>query len=333
MRVQDRQLAVTLEWGLPDEALVEHAAERVDVGSRVHREALDLLGGRVVDGAEEEAGSGKALRGRVLDHAEVGQVDPLGWLCDQDVGGLDVAMNQVAIVRGVEAVRGLLEDEQRPPHPQRAFATDQGLEIAALDVAHRDEELSVGLAGVEDRHDVGVVDLGRAARLVDEALAKLRIGGQSRREELQCHLASELHVLRQVDDAHPAAADQRLDPVAGHRGTDARVVSHSCPEKKLSNDLRRLPGFVGVGSPMWRPRIQNDGGPRACGGLRCSLPEDRSVIELQDDDPLGDDGGHAAALVVDSPGGRRCDRGLDADRGVVEQEGRDAAAREIPDRR
>ena len=118
----------------------------------------------------------------MFDHAEVGQVDPLGWLCDQDVGWLDVAMNQVAIVRGIEAVRGLLEDEQRPPHSQRAFTTDQGLEIAPFDVAHRDEELAAGLAGVEDRHDVGVVDLGGAARLVDEALAELGIGGKSRRE-------------------------------------------------------------------------------------------------------------------------------------------------------
>ena len=169
----------------------------------------------------------RPLRSRVLDHAEVGQVDLLGGLRDQDVPGLDVAMDQVALVRGVEAVRGLLEDEQRPPHPQRAFATDQGLEIAALDVAHRDEELAVDLAGVEDRHDVGVVELGCPARLALEAVAVRLVVAEHRGEQLQRDPAAEAHVLGQVDHAHAAAAKQRLHAVTRYLRPDARVVARA----------------------------------------------------------------------------------------------------------
>ena len=58
------ELAVAHERRLSGEALVEHAAERVDVGARVDGPALDLLRGGVVEGAEEEPGLRQALRGR-----------------------------------------------------------------------------------------------------------------------------------------------------------------------------------------------------------------------------------------------------------------------------
>ena len=73
--------------------LVEDAAERVDVGAGVHRLAADLLGGGVVDAAHEQAGLGQGVLGGVLGEAEVGEVDVLLG-ADQDVGGLDVAVDQ-----------------------------------------------------------------------------------------------------------------------------------------------------------------------------------------------------------------------------------------------
>ncbi len=42
--------------GLPVEALVEHAGERVEVGAAVDLLAADLLGGDVVERAERRAG-------------------------------------------------------------------------------------------------------------------------------------------------------------------------------------------------------------------------------------------------------------------------------------
>ena len=80
-----------------------------------------------------------------------------------------------------------------------------------------------GLAGVEDRDDVRVVELGRAARLAHEALAELLVRRERRGEQLQRHLASEPHVLGQVDDAHAAAPEQAGDLVTDELAADREI--------------------------------------------------------------------------------------------------------------
>ena len=64
---------------------------------------------------------------------------------------------------------------------------------------------------------------GGHPRLAQEALPERHVLGQLRREQLQRDVAVEREIVGAVDDAHPAAADQRLDPIAGELGTDARV--------------------------------------------------------------------------------------------------------------
>src|SRR4029453_7394116 len=90
---------------LAGEHLVEHAAERVDVGPPVDRRGLDLLGGDVVGGADPRAGPGQAAgRAEPLGEPGVGQVDVASFAlaAEQDVGRLDVAVHQPAVVRRVE---------------------------------------------------------------------------------------------------------------------------------------------------------------------------------------------------------------------------------------
>ena len=65
-----------------------------------------------------------------------------------------------------------------------------------------------------------------SSRLAQEPLAERLVLGQLRREQLERDLPLQPQVLGQVDDAHPAPAEQRLDPVAGELGADPRVVAH-----------------------------------------------------------------------------------------------------------
>ena len=81
----------------------------------------------------------------------------------------------------------------------------------------------VGLAGLVDRDHVGVVDRGGQPRLAQEPLAEALVRGQLRGQQLQRHPALQAQVLGQVDDAHAAAAEQRLDPVAGQHRADPRI--------------------------------------------------------------------------------------------------------------
>ena len=62
-----------------------------------------------------------------------------------------------------------------------------------------------------DRHDMGVVKMGRRLRLVLEAAQVARVQGSGEREHLQCYASFQRALLRLVNDAHAAAphfADQ-----------------------------------------------------------------------------------------------------------------------------
>jgi hypothetical protein len=59
-----------------------------------------------------------------------------------------------------------------------------------------------------------VVEGSRQPRLDEEALAKVRIFGQLRSEQLERHRPLERQVVGAVDDAHAAAADELLQPIA-----------------------------------------------------------------------------------------------------------------------
>jgi hypothetical protein len=73
------------------------------------------------------------------------------------------------------------------------------------------------------RHHVGVVERRRQLGLPEEALAEAGVARQLRRDQLQGDLPLEPEVLRQVDDAHPAPADHRLDPVTRQIGADVGI--------------------------------------------------------------------------------------------------------------
>ena len=214
-----------MEGRLAGERLVEHAAERIDVGARVHLPALDLLGCAVLDRSDKGAGTRCPGRGELLDRAEVRQVRAV-VRADEDVRRLDVAVNEPARMGGVQRGRDLAGDRERAPHGQPALLGDQRLQVGPLDAGHRDPEEVVVLARVVDRDDVGVVERGREPRLAQEAVAEVGFA-EPRREELQRGPAPQAYVLGPVDDAGAAATELLDDPVAAELGADALVQLHA----------------------------------------------------------------------------------------------------------
>ena len=107
----DRRLAVV---GLgAGEHLEQQDAGGVDVGARVGDAALDLLGGQVGDGAHQHTG-GRGVAGGAghgPGEAEVGDLDaPV--VGEQDVLGLDVAVDDAGVVGGAERGEHRLHDLQ-----------------------------------------------------------------------------------------------------------------------------------------------------------------------------------------------------------------------------
>ena len=72
-----REVRVTSERRLPGETLVEHAAERVDIGTPVDLTG-DLLGCDVIDGAHEVAVVADSGFLETRSEAEVREVDVVG---------------------------------------------------------------------------------------------------------------------------------------------------------------------------------------------------------------------------------------------------------------
>ena len=255
MGVHDSDLGVAIEGGSTRQALVEDAAEGVHVRSRVDGQSFDLLGSRVIDRADEEPGLREPLRSGVFHDAEVGQEDTVRRRLDQDVRRLDVAVHEIALVCRVERACGLLEDVERSTDVERAFTLDQRLQVSALDIAHRDEELTVRVARVVDRDDVRVVDLRCAPRLALETLAEALVLAQGGREELEGNLPPQPHVFGQVDDAHPSPPEQLLEPVAGDRRSNSRSRTQ-CPSA-LTPSANREPDdrtpSAGISHPPERP--------------------------------------------------------------------------------
>ena len=155
-----------------------------------------------------------------LGKPEIGEVGTVAF--EQDVVGLDVAMDDARGVGGVERSGDLAQQPDRFGRRQRPVGGDPALEVAALDQAHGDDQLAVLLAGVVDGDDVGVVETGGEARLAQEPFAEGLVVGEVAGDHLECHRAVERQVRRPVDDAHPAARDQRVDAVPTESRADCR---------------------------------------------------------------------------------------------------------------
>ena len=85
---------------------------------------------------------------------------------------------------------------------------EDGGERAAVDVLHDDEVGAVVLAPVEDRHDVGVGQVGGGLRLPAEPLDERAVDRELGEEDLQRHGPVELEVHGAVHLGHAAASDR-----------------------------------------------------------------------------------------------------------------------------
>jgi hypothetical protein len=204
--------------------LVEDQAQRVEVGLRRRRPAVELLGCHVGRRAHHLGGAAVLRPHR---EAEVGDARA-AFAIDHHVRGLEIAMDDTAIVRrgepGAELARHLVGLGPR----QSADALQERREVFAVDILHRQEELAAHLADVVDAADVGVRDLARVPHLAAEALEHVGPLGECSAEELERHRLRELEVVGAVDLAHAAAAEEPDHPVAS--GEHLAGLERGAPE-------------------------------------------------------------------------------------------------------
>ena len=165
----------------PGEHLEEHEPSGIHVAALVGGAPLDLLGGEVGNRAEQDAGlARRRLVGDRPGQSEVGDLD-LPVTTDDDVLGLDVAVDDPRRVGCPERAEDRLEDREGLPRRERRLLVDDVPQRLALDELHHEEDVAVVLALVEDGDDVGVAEAGRRPRLRPETLDEDVVGGQPRR--------------------------------------------------------------------------------------------------------------------------------------------------------
>src|SRR5436309_722036 len=146
--------------------------------------------------------------------SELGQpkVENLGLaaLRDEDIGGLDIAVNDSFRVRSVQRVRNLNGEVEERLGFER-LPCGPVLERLALQQLHGDKRLAFVLIDVVDGADVRMVERGSSLRLSPEAFQGLMILRQGFWQELQCDEAMELGVFGLVDHAHAAATELLKD--------------------------------------------------------------------------------------------------------------------------
>jgi hypothetical protein len=217
------------ERRLPGQHVEPGTPQRVQVAARVGRPAVArLLRRDVVHGADGGAAAGDAaLLGTGLPgESQVGQLDDELVLlaADEEVGRLDVAVDDVLQVGVVQGAAGLDHDLPRLLRVQPALALDVLVQVDAVDELHGEEVGAVGLGALVQGDDVLVAELLGGPGLAAEALDHGGLGGHLGRHHLEGDLAAGLGVARPVDGPHAAAGDVREDLVLADPDGPARPL-------------------------------------------------------------------------------------------------------------
>jgi len=172
-------------------------------------------------------------------------------LGDEDVGRLDVTVDDPLGVGGVERVGDLDPQSEENVQLQRS-GPDAVLQRLAVHVLHREERLPLVRANLINSADVRMVEGGGGLRLTLKSLQGLRVLGEGFREELEGDEPAEALVLGLVHDAHASAAQLLEDAIVRYRLADHGALglrggvtisknTQMRATKETKNKARRIP--------------------------------------------------------------------------------------------
>jgi hypothetical protein len=181
--VADDHCAVgVLKRGCAGQQVKGRGGQRILIRPPVERLVQKLLGSDVTDGSD-----GDVVVGEVADvidsasDAEVGEEHPAPVAVGrghEDVLGLDVAMEQTAIMAEVEGIGDRRHDFRHIflGHAAAVPLANQPTCVGAIDVVHRDPEPAVELATIENANNMGMPQGRGQFGLAGESRPELVVG-------------------------------------------------------------------------------------------------------------------------------------------------------------
>ena len=150
-------------------------------------------------------------------------------LSNENIGGLDVSVDNAFRMGGVEAV-GDFDGVDQEALYVHGFSGDEVLERLAIEKFHGDVAPTVMLANFVDSADVGVIERGGGAGFTTEAFEGLRVAIEIFREEFKGDKAAEFGVFGLVHNAHTPTAEFFQDAVVRKCLADERGgIRHRMP--------------------------------------------------------------------------------------------------------
>ncbi len=233
--VKNQSRAVALERRGARRHLVQHRAEREQIGAGIDRLGPHLFGRHVRHRPQDTPGTGQLRRpgdgcrrfptaggrpdGRQAEVQNLG-VAPAR---DEEIRRLEIAVHDPRGVRGFKGVGHLDGERQQLIDVERAPG-DALLQRHPLEELHHEERASTLLADIVDGADAGVIERRCRACLALESSQGVGILRELRRQELHGDEALQPRILRLVDHAHPPGAQLLDDAVVRERLTDQGTV-------------------------------------------------------------------------------------------------------------
>ncbi len=250
--VQHLERRCAAEWRPAGAHRVQDAPHAEEIGAVIEGLAPGLLGAHIKRRAGDVAGLRQPHVLGGAGQAEIGEQHPAGPRFDQNIAGLDVAMDQQLLVSGGQGGGNLPADLQGVADLERAaLGVEPILQRHAVDQPHHQKrDRIVVLLDVVDGDDVLVSDGARRARLADEAVARQIIAGVLRIEDLEGNLPLQVGVEGAEDQPHAAAADQFDDVEPPELADGPRLLGRV---EEIDPGRRKIAGEVAAPVAADRP--------------------------------------------------------------------------------
>ena len=221
---------VRRERHVAGEHLPSHDSHGIQVSLHGRLVVLDHFRRQIRGGAEQHAGGRQCRLRRGLRQAEIGDLH-VPAVVDQDVLGLDVAVDDAHAVRRCQSVQRLGDDAQHLAHAERALQVHVVTQVHSMHVFHDQIVQPIEFASVIHLHDMWVRDrrggLGLAVEPFHELLA-VRSLRQLHVHDLDGDAAFEPGILRLVHGRHAAFGDFAYDAVSPLYHSSLRLLRRGC---------------------------------------------------------------------------------------------------------